>query len=120
MARTPMTIRTRPSQYSTTPVLITAPDAFDFSNQMTLAVNGLTSLDITNPTVGAVTVTIHSAPDVDQRSGDITAFSIPASGTAVFQEFPVAGWNSGGGNLINIDASATGLTYRCMQRAPGT
>lgn len=120
MARTAMTIRTRPGQYSTTPVLVATPDAFDQPNGMTLSLNGQIGLTINNPTGGAVTVTVHSAADALGRTGDITAFSIPAGNNAILQEFPVIGWNSGGGLLMNIDASATGLTYVALQRSPGT
>ncbi len=118
MARTAMTIRTRPAPYATTPLDITAMDAFDYTNGMTFPANGATGLVISNPTAGAITLTVHSQPDAQGRSGDINAYSIAAGHLVILQEFPGQGWNTAG--LTQVDASATGLLYLAIQRAPGT
>jgi hypothetical protein len=121
MARTAMTVDTRPAGYSITPVALAAEHSFDQANGMTLAINGQTGLSIRNPTAGAITVTIHSTADPYGRSQDITAYSIPAGGVAIFQEFPTAGWGDpNNSNLLSIDASATGLVYLAIQRHAGT
>lgn len=117
MARNPMTVRVRPGPYAIVPTDVAAFDVFDFANGMTLPANGAIGLIFQNATAGALTVTIHSQPDQLGRSGDITAYSIGAGHFAIFQEFPGAGWTSGG--LMNIDASGA-LGYLAIQRAPGT
>lgn len=118
MARTAMTVRTRPSAYAITPLDLAALDTFDNANGMTLPANGQTALLFQNTTGGALTVTIASQPDTYGRSGDITAYSIAAGHFAFFQEFPAAGWASGSTGLVNIDASGA-LHYAAIQRAVG-
>lgn len=104
MARTLLTPINAPTPYATAGVAITftAGDAVNGNayrstgREFVLARN----TDGTNPQ----TVTIHSEPDPFGREGDITAYSIPANGFAIFGPLPVEGWQQSDGNVW-IDVS---------------
>lgn len=120
MARTAITVQTSPGGYDANPQLDLATlQAADFTNGMTLALDGRTRLVVQNPTAGAITITLNGAADPYGRSKSVTAHSIAIAAFLVTAEFPVVGWNSGGGALMNIDFSATGLLLTAIQRAIG-
>lgn len=98
---------------------IAATNAFDNANGMTLQIDGGTMIFWRNQSGGALTFTITSIADPYGRTKDITAHSIPDTNFCYTGEFPQVGWNSGSGNLMNVDASGA-LRYLALQRAPGT
>lgn len=121
MARTPMTVRQLPNPYGTAaPVTdLAALDTFDNANGMTLVIDGQTTILFLNSTGGGLTFTIGSANDPYTRTRDVTAHNIPTLALCVTATFPQVGWNSGGTNLMNVDASGA-LKYFAYQRYPGT
>ena len=61
-----------------------------------------------NSTGGALTVTITSQVDAQQRKGDITTYSIGAGLYSLFGPLAVDGWRDASGN-VTITASAATL-----------
>jgi hypothetical protein len=93
------------SYFPTTPltalsaaVALTALDAVNFN--YTPIISGKTMLHVYNTDASSHTITIHSVADPQGRTGDITAYSIPAAasgvpGFAMFGPFTTSpnGWN---------------------------
>lgn len=61
----------------------------------------------------ARTITITSIADGDNRSGDITAYSIAAATIACFGPVPSAGWAHGG--LLYLDCSTSDIKFAVLQ-----
>lgn len=65
-------------------------------------------LVIQNPTAGAVTVTLTSSNDPQNRKADITAYSLGVNEFLAFWFGSLIGWDQGNGKIY-LDCSATGL-----------
>ncbi|HNP80124.1 MAG TPA: hypothetical protein PKN47_01575 [Nitrospira sp.] len=65
-------------------------------------------LVIQNPTAGAITVTLTSSADAQNRKGDITTYSLGVGEFMAFWYGNLVGWNQGGGQVY-LDCSASGL-----------
>ena len=110
MARTALPIVTPPGSYPALPLAalaaaltFTAADATNFNN---FPSTGREALVIQNTGAGAGTITVHSVSDSLKRTGDITAYSVPAAGFAILGPFSQAGWLQSDGTIW-VDASAT-------------
>lgn len=94
-------------------VVFTAADAV--SN--TFVSTGRELLLVQN-TGAAATVTVTSVADQINRTGDITAYSLPiGSGTptfAVLGPFPAQGWKQSNGTII-VAASTTGIAFAVIR-----
>jgi hypothetical protein len=82
-----------------------AADAVNFNST---PCTGREMVIVHNTDVGAQTVTFHSVADAFNRTGDITAYSIPAGKKAVFGPFRPSEWRQADGNLY-IDASSANV-----------
>lgn len=103
MARTTLTRTTPLGPYPTLPpaansldAVMTAADTVNF-NQFTFDGPGL--LMVQNIGAGAHTFTLTSAVDAQNRSGDITAYSIAADEVCVFAFTQTTGWRQTDGFL---------------------
>jgi hypothetical protein len=74
-------------------------------NQVVASGNDL--LVFFNPTGGALTLTITSAPDALGRSADITAYSIGIGFCSMFRVTPSTGWIQPDGNIYFTGSAAT-------------
>lgn len=112
MARTAIALTSPPGRYPALPLTADSAKiplvAADNVNGNSFTSTGRELLVINNPTAGALTVTVHSVADQYLRSGDITAYSIPAGETHVLGPFPGSGWKQSDGTIW-VDYSATGL-----------
>lgn len=54
----------------------------------------------------AYTVTVLSTDDANNRRGDITTFSIPANGSAIFGPWNPDGWSNTGSIEVNVSNAA--------------
>ncbi len=79
-----------PVSATTLNLTLTAMDATNFN--VTPITEGRLYLLVTNPDTGAHTLTIHSVADAQNRTGDITAYSIGAGAIAFIGPFTNAGW----------------------------
>src|SRR6266404_5682560 len=115
MSRGTITAQTFPlstgaQYYPTTPLSATTADLVmttgDASNgHVTAIVDGKTTVIAQNTGVGARTITFTSVVDVQNRKGDITAYSIVAGGLATFGPFKQAYWNQSSPAGLWIDVS---------------
>jgi len=80
----------------------------DNTNGNVFVGTGRELLVIQNPTGGAITVTLTSSADAQNRKGDITTYSLGAGEFMSFWYGNLVGWNQGGGQIY-LDCSATGL-----------
>lgn len=114
MARTPMVTHPVHGSDANAITLVAADLAtFDQANGMSLAVTGNQTIILYNPTGGAaITVTVPSAPDKQNRKNDtlISAISIATPGYLILPKFLAADWAQGAEG-IHLDSSATGLKY---------
>lgn len=84
--------------------------AADVSNKNMFAVGGNDLVIAHNTGASPATVTFNSVADPQfGRTGDITAYSIPAGELAVFGPFKPAGWSNSG--YINCEASAADVKF---------
>lgn len=84
------------------------PFTLDNTNGNVWVGTGRDLLVIQNPTAGAITVTLTSSVDSQNRKGDITTYSLGIGEFMTFWYGSLVGWDQGGGQLY-IDCSATGL-----------
>ncbi len=89
--------------YPTLPIAANGADlvevAADATNkESTDIINGKTFVIAHNTGVGARTVTFTSVVDAQNRTGDITAYSIGAGEIAIFGPFHKNGWGQSGGD----------------------
>ena len=94
---------------------LTALDTVDNTNGNSFIGNGKDLLLIHNPTAAAVTVTLTSSVDPQQRLSNITAYSIPISGFFFFYFGSLIGWTQDALGTIILDASATGLRAKVVR-----
>lgn len=97
MVRTLLTPVTLPTAYSLTPATVTW-DAGDVANGNAFVMTGREILLARNVNAGAQTITITSVA-INGRLGHISAYSIGAGLTKVFQQFPFAGWRQSDSRL---------------------
>lgn len=84
------------------------PFTLDNTNGNVWVGTGRDLLVIQNPTAGAITVTLTSAPDATKRKSDITTYSLGIGEFMTFWYGNLVGWDQGGGQVY-VDCSATGL-----------
>ncbi len=95
---------TTPLSAGTAKMNFAAADSSNFN--YTPVVSGKTYLEILNTDTIAHTVTLHTVVDAQNRTGDITAYSIPAGEVHKFGPFTSspAGW---------VQTSPAGLWFDC-------
>ncbi len=114
MPRTVLTPIAVPSAYAIVPVAL-AFTAWDAANGNKFISTGREILLVKNAHATlAKTVTIPSVADDQGRTGDITAYSIPALATYTFQQFAQDGWKQSDG-YINVDGSTTDIQFCVLQ-----
>ncbi len=84
------------------------PFTLDNTNGNVWVGSGRDLLVIQNPTAGAITVTLTSSADAQNRKADITTYSLGVGEFMSFWYGNLVGWNQGGGQVY-LDCSATGL-----------
>lgn len=103
MARTTIAPFSPPGGYPTVPLTALAAQATltaaDVANGNQTPHTGREVLFFQNTNAGAQTVTVSSAVDPQNRTADITAYSLPAASFAVLGPFPLVGWKQADGNL---------------------
>ena len=109
MARTVLTKDTAPGTNAAVGKVLTQA-AWDNANGNRFIATGKELVLAQNTDVGAQTVTITSVADPYGRTGNVTAFSIPAGGLAIFGPFNVQGWQQSDG-YIYIDASVVTVKF---------
>ncbi|MGH2512362.1 MAG: hypothetical protein ACRDGQ_06720 [Candidatus Limnocylindrales bacterium] len=109
MSRTALPIVNPPGPYPALPLGALAAGyvytAADISNNNSFVSTGRELLAIQNTAGTAGTITVHSVADNLNRTGDITTYSIPASGFALLGPFNQPGWQQSDGTVW-VDASA--------------
>lgn len=103
MARTILTATTACGSYPSLPLTANSADlamsAADIADLNQVVATGKDLVFAHNTNVGAQTITITSAANKRNRTGDITAYSIGAGEYAVFGPFDSAGWMQSTGYL---------------------
>lgn len=79
----------------------------DPTDRSTALIDGKTMVLAYNTDTLSHTITIGSAPDTLNRSGDITTYAVAAGKVSVFGPFPAVGWANAG--LLNIDVTDSHL-----------
>lgn len=103
MPRVTVTPTVVPGPYEAVPHAELAFAAGDAANGNQVRLTGNQILVAHNTGAGARTITIASV-SLKGRTGDITAFSIPAGKHRVFAKFPQAGWAQSTGYLnVNVE-----------------
>lgn len=96
MPRTTITKKTAPGAYPSLPVAADALDlvltAADVANKNQFSPSGNDLILVQNSGASAYTVTLTSAPDPQNRTGDITAYSLAAGEFAVLGPVKTMGW----------------------------
>lgn len=80
--------------------------ASDNVNGNSFVLTGRELLLLWNTTGGALTVTISSSNDPQKRTGDISAYSVPANAWAMFGPLPIVGWAQSDGTLLFTTSDA--------------
>jgi len=108
MARTTITGKTLPGPYPTLhssagSLVVTeyAPATASDGVQVTL-VPGKTILIARNTNAGSQTITVTSAADSMNRTGDITTYSLAAGAIVALGPFTTDGWRQSDGNLYAV------------------
>ena len=118
MSRTALTVQTTPNLNAAigalgAQLLFTAADATNFNS---FFATGREILICQNSGASAYTVTVNSTADQLGRTSDITAYSIPASGFAIFGPFPLNGWHQATTPYtINLQASNASILFAVVQ-----
>jgi hypothetical protein len=123
MARTALAIQQPPGAYPILPLGALAAAltfaASDNANGNSFVSTGREVLVAQNTAGTAGTVTIASVADALQRTGDITAYSIPAAGFAVLGPFYQSGWKQADGTVwVNTSASTVQLAVVRLPSIP--
>ena len=124
MARTALTAQVPLGSYPSLPLAALSAAltfaASDNANGNSVKSTGRELIVINNTDVGAQTVTITSrAVGPLNRTGDITTYSIPASGFAMLGPFAVNGWQQSDGNLY-IDTSSANIKLAVIRLPAGS
>jgi len=110
MARTTLTKTTPLGPYPSLPVAALALDvtmaAADTSNLNQILLDGPLLVLVQNTAGVSGTVTLTSAPDAQNRTGDIATYTVAAGGIAAFKIDQTSGWKQSDGFLY-VQASAT-------------
>ena len=118
MARQTLTKTTPPGNRPGLPLAADAADLAmtqaDTTNKEQFAAAGKDVVIAHNTGVGAVTVTITSAADAGNRSGDIETYSIGAGKIAVLGPFKLDGWVQTDG-YIYLEASSTDIYFGVIE-----
>jgi hypothetical protein len=113
VARTALTPMLPPGKYPTLPLGALSAAltlvAGDNVNGNSVPSTGREIIIVQNTAGVAGTITVSSVADAFNRSGDITAYSVPAAGFAVLGPFPLQGWKQADGNLYLTVSAATML-----------
>lgn len=127
MARTAVTPIVPPGKYPVLP-LVAASAAFTFTaadvpNGNQAPSTGRELLIVRNTDAAPQTVTVTSSPDLLNRAGDITAYSIPIGSVtpqfAALGPFPVGGWKQADGNLY-FSGSSANIAFAVIQLPAGS
>lgn len=124
MARTALTAQVPLGPYPTLPLAALAAAltwaAVDNVNGNSVKSTGRELVLVNNTDVAAQTVTFASvASSPFNRTGDITTYSIPASGFAMFGPFAVDGWRQSDGNLY-INATSANVKVAVISLPAGS
>lgn len=118
MARTALTIQQPPGSYPALPLGALAAQltfaAGDNGNGNSFVSTGRELLLVQNTAGAPGTVTITSVADNLQRTGNITAYSVPAGGFAMLGPFQQAGWKQSDGTIY-VDCSAATMTFAVVR-----
>lgn len=114
MPRTTLTKTVAPGRYAAAGAALTMTAA-DVTNKNQFVAKG-SDLVVAHNTHATVpqTVTINSVNDPYGRKGDITAYSIPAGGYAVFGPFLPLGWRNPDG-YIYLEASTADVKFGVVE-----
>lgn len=123
MARTAIAIQTPPGSYPVLPLGALAAQltfaASDNVNGNSFVSTGRELLLIQNTAGVAGTITVTSVADSLQRTGDITTYSIPASGFAMLGPFGQTGWKQTDGTVyVNTSASTVNVAVVRLPSVP--
>lgn len=105
MARLSITPQEPLGKYPATPLVANSADltwvasGADFADGAGYTLTGRELLLVRNDNVGAQTITIQSVVDPQNRTGNITAYSIGIAEYAMFGPFPKEGWAQSDGKL---------------------
>lgn len=120
MGRKQIPVITPLGPYPTIPVAVNTLDfvftTADSVNFDQFVFTGRELIVVRNSTAGALTFTLESAVDPQNRVGDITAFSLAAGEFGVFWCGNMVGWNNGGQFFLRSSAST--IDYAII-RIPG-
>lgn len=112
MGRTTLTRTTLLGPYPTLPVSANALDvtmtAADVANDNQFVLDGPCIIIAHNTDVGAQTITLTSVADAQNRTGDITTYSIGAGEIAAFHVGKTGGWVQSDGYMY-LEASDAGV-----------
>jgi hypothetical protein len=106
MARATIAAQSLPGPYPVLPVTpasdLTETVLVVVNGAQTTIVDGKTMVHVHNINAAAQTVTFTSSVDSQNRTGDITAYSLAAGATKLFGPFRLAGWTTGGFLYIDV------------------
>ena len=93
--------------------------ACDNVNGNSTVLTGREMIVVNNTGGTAATITVSSTADALGRTGDITAYSVPAAGFALLGPFPLAGWKQQGSPpTLLYTASAATMKVAVIQLPP--
>ncbi|WP_447978080.1 hypothetical protein [Candidatus Nitrospira bockiana] len=87
----------------------------DNANGNVFVGNGRDLLLIQNPTAGAITFTLTSSNDPQNRKSDITNYSLGAGLFAFFWFGSIIGWAQDAAGSIYLDAGGAGLKCKVLR-----
>jgi hypothetical protein len=118
MPATPITVQQVVGPYPVLPLTALALAvtfvAADIANTNSFPVTGKEVILVQNTDAGAQTITISSVADGLNRKGDITTYSIPASGFAAFAPSQITGWKQSDGTMV-ITASNVNVKFAILR-----
>jgi hypothetical protein len=89
--------------------------AADVGNNNAFTLSGKEVLIVSNSGGSPYTLTIHSTPDAEGRTGDVTSYSIAANAVVAFNfRGGVQGWQQSDGNCY-IDGSNAALLFAVLR-----
>ncbi|MDP9326498.1 MAG: hypothetical protein M3O87_08205 [Candidatus Dormibacteraeota bacterium] len=91
--------------------------AADIANGNSVPSTGRELIIVQNSDAAPQTVTVASVVDRLNRTGDITAYSIPIGAFAVLGPFKTEGWRQADGNLY-LNASTATVKFAVIQLPP--
>lgn len=114
MPRTTLTKKTAPGAYPSLPISANALDlaltAADVANKNQFAPSGNDLILVQNSGASPYTVTLTSAPDPQNRTGDIATYSLDAGEFAVLGPVKTMGWVQADG-YVYLEASNASVKF---------